>query len=114
MRPSFGCLFRSRLASTGTSSETVALEVVDSTLRVDTVGGEPRTWFALVFAAPTNRSIFETDKVILYPLVGIEPDLMPQGILGRVLLRFFFSLLLACDAILKTLHPHDRQREGRQ
>ena len=34
------------LASIGTSFETVALEVVDSTLRVDTVRGEPRTWFA--------------------------------------------------------------------
>ena len=31
------------LASTGTLSETVALEVVDSTLRVDTVRGKPRT-----------------------------------------------------------------------
>ena len=36
------------LASTGTLSETVALEVVGFTLHVNTVRGEPRTWFALV------------------------------------------------------------------
>ena len=36
------------LASTGTLSETVALEVVGFTLRVDIVRGEPRTWFASV------------------------------------------------------------------
>ena len=36
------------LASTGTFSETVALKVVGSTLRVDTVRGEPRTWFTSV------------------------------------------------------------------
>ena len=36
------------LASTGTLSETVALEVVGFTLCVDTVTGEPRTWFASV------------------------------------------------------------------
>ena len=35
------------LASTGTLSETVALEVVSSILRVDTVRGKPRTWFTL-------------------------------------------------------------------
>ena len=36
------------LASTGTLSETIALEVVGFTLHVDTVRGEPRTWFASV------------------------------------------------------------------
>ena len=36
------------LASTGTLSVTIALEVVGSTLPVDTVRGEPRTWFASV------------------------------------------------------------------
>ena len=36
------------LASTETIFETVALEVVDFTLRVDIVRGEPRTWFASV------------------------------------------------------------------
>ena len=36
------------LASTGTLSETVVLEVIGSTLRVDTIRGEPRTWFAYV------------------------------------------------------------------
>ena len=36
------------LASTGTLSETVALEVFGSTLHVDIVRGEPRTWFASV------------------------------------------------------------------
>ena len=36
------------LASTETHSETVALEVVGFTLRVDTVRGKPRTWFASV------------------------------------------------------------------
>ena len=36
------------LASIGTLSETVALKVVGFTLRVDTVRGEPRTWFASV------------------------------------------------------------------
>ena len=49
------------LASIKTSSEAIALEVVGSTLRVDTVIGKPRTWFALVFAAPTIGSVFETD-----------------------------------------------------
>ena len=34
------------LASTGTLSETVALEVVGFTLHGDTIRGEPRTWFA--------------------------------------------------------------------
>ena len=36
------------LASIRTLSETFSLEVVDFTLRVDTVRGEPRTWFASV------------------------------------------------------------------
>ena len=36
------------LASTGTLSETVDLEVVGSTLHVDTVRGEPNTWFASI------------------------------------------------------------------
>ena len=36
------------LASTRTLSETIALEVASSTLRVDTVRGEPRTSFASV------------------------------------------------------------------
>ena len=36
------------LASTGTLSKTVALEVVGFTLRVDTIRGGPRTWFATV------------------------------------------------------------------
>ena len=36
------------LASIGTLSETVALEVVGFTLLVDIVRGEPRTWFASV------------------------------------------------------------------
>ena len=52
-------LFDRDLASTGTSSETATLE---STLCVDTVRGEPRTWLASVFAASTIRSIFETDR----------------------------------------------------
>ena len=33
------------MASTGTSSEIFALEVIDSTLHVDTVRGKPRTWY---------------------------------------------------------------------
>ena len=49
------------MASIGTSSETVALEVVGSSLLVNTVRGEPRTWFTSVFAAPTIGSVFETD-----------------------------------------------------
>ena len=36
------------LASTEIFSETVTLEVVGFTLHVDTVRGEPRTWFASV------------------------------------------------------------------
>ena len=36
------------LASTGTLSESIALEVVGSTLHVDTVRGRPRTWFASI------------------------------------------------------------------
>ena len=36
------------LASTRTFYETIVLEVVGFTLRVDTVRGEPRTWFASV------------------------------------------------------------------
>ena len=36
------------LASTGTLSETIALEVVGFTLCVDTIKGEPRTRFASV------------------------------------------------------------------
>ena len=36
------------LASSGTLSKTVALEVFGFTLRVDTIKGKPRTWFALV------------------------------------------------------------------
>ena len=49
------------LASTRTSSETMALEVVSSTLRVDIVRGKPRTWFTMDFVAPTSRFVFETD-----------------------------------------------------
>ena len=49
------------LASIGTSSETVALEVVSSTLCVDIVKGEPMSWFASVFSTPTIGSVFETD-----------------------------------------------------
>ena len=49
------------LASTGTSSKIVALKVIGSTLRVDTVRGELRSWFASVFVALTSRSVFETD-----------------------------------------------------
>ena len=48
-RPGFLASSSNRdLACTGTLSESVALEVVDSTLCVDTVRGEPRTWFASV------------------------------------------------------------------
>ena len=48
-RPGFFASSSDRdLASIGTLSETVALEVVGFTLRVDTVRGEPRTWFASV------------------------------------------------------------------
>ena len=36
------------LANIGTLSETVALEVVNFTLHVDTVRGEPRTWFTFI------------------------------------------------------------------
>ena len=36
------------LVSTGTLSETIALEVIGFTLRVDTIRGKPRTWFASV------------------------------------------------------------------
>ena len=36
------------LASTRTLSKTITLEVVRFTLRVDTIKGEPRTWFASV------------------------------------------------------------------
>ena len=39
----FASSFDRDLASTGTLSETVVLEVVSFTLRVDTVRGEPRT-----------------------------------------------------------------------
>ena len=49
------------LASTGTSSETVALEIVGSTLHVDTVKGESRTSFTSVFATWTIGSVFETN-----------------------------------------------------
>ena len=48
-RPRFLAFFLDRdLASTGTLSETVALEVVCFTLRVDTVRGELRTWFTSI------------------------------------------------------------------
>ena len=48
-RPGFLASYLCRdLASTGTLSETIALEVVGSTLRVDTIRGKPRTWFASV------------------------------------------------------------------
>ena len=36
------------LTSTETLSETIALEAVGFNLRVDTVRGEPRTWFTSV------------------------------------------------------------------
>ena len=36
------------LASIGTLFETISLEVVGSTLLLDTVRGEPRTWFPSV------------------------------------------------------------------
>ena len=49
------------MASIRTSSETVALEVISSAPRVDTVRGELRTWFTSVFAAPTIELVFETD-----------------------------------------------------
>ena len=39
------------LASTGTSFEIIALEVIGSTFRVDTVRGEPRTLFTSVAVA---------------------------------------------------------------
>ena len=42
------------LASTKTLSETVTLEVVGFTLHVDTIRGEPRTWFALVKIFPDH------------------------------------------------------------
>ena len=52
MRPGFSSPSSDRdLASIGTSSEIVALEVVSSTLRVDTVRDEPRTWFDSIFTA---------------------------------------------------------------
>ena len=41
------------LAITMTSFDTIILEFIGSTLRVDTVRGKPRMWFASVFAAPT-------------------------------------------------------------
>ena len=48
-RPGFFASSSDRdLASTRTLSETVALEVVGFTLRVNTIRGEPRTWFASV------------------------------------------------------------------
>ena len=48
-RPRFFTLSSDQdLASTGTLYKTVALKVVSSTLRVDTVKGKPRTWFASV------------------------------------------------------------------
>ena len=50
------------LASTETSFETVALEVVSSSLNVDTVRSELRTLFTSVFAAPTSRSVFNTTQ----------------------------------------------------
>ena len=40
------------LASTDTFFETVDLEVVGSTLRVNIFRGKPRTWFTSVYAAP--------------------------------------------------------------
>ena len=47
--PRFLASFLDRdLASNGTLSETVALEVVGFTLRVHTVRGEPNIWFASV------------------------------------------------------------------
>ena len=49
------------LDSTEPSSETVTLEIIGSTLRMDTVKGKPRTWFALVFAALTIGLVFEND-----------------------------------------------------
>ena len=62
MRSGFWLSFSDRdLAIIRTSSEIVALEVVSSTLHVGTVRGKPRTWFALVFVAPTIGSVFETD-----------------------------------------------------
>ena len=45
------------LFSTVTYSETVALEVISSTLRVDTVKGEPMTWFSSAFAALAIGSV---------------------------------------------------------
>ena len=52
--------FNRDLASTRTSFEIVALEVVGSTFRVDIVRGKPRTWFSSVFVAPTFGSVLET------------------------------------------------------
>ena len=48
------------LASTGTSFETITLEVMGFTLRVATIRGEPRTWFASIFVASTIGLVFET------------------------------------------------------
>ena len=41
------------MASTRTSSKTIVLEVIGSTLCVDTVRGEPKTWFTSVFTVVT-------------------------------------------------------------
>ena len=73
------------LASTETSSETVALEVINSTIRVDTIRGESRTLFASVFAALAIGSVLKlTQGKITHPL-WFEQTLMLQGVLGGFL-----------------------------
>ena len=48
-RPRFLVSFLDRdLASTRTLFKTISMEVVSSTLHVDTIRGEPRTWFTSV------------------------------------------------------------------
>ena len=42
------------LASIGTLFETVALEVIGSTLHVDTIRDEHRTWFASIQSCPDH------------------------------------------------------------
>ena len=47
------------LASTVTYSKTISLEVISSTLRMDTVKGEPMIWFSSAFIALAIGSVLE-------------------------------------------------------
>ena len=82
------------LASIGTSFETVASEVVCSTLRVNIVRGEPRTWFTSVdiacsvyrFLKPTQGNLAPS---ILYRIRFDAPRDPWEGFVEICFSRYF-------------------------